>query len=339
MFSIILAAGKATRMGATERAKVCLDVGGLPVIVRAIETYKRCAIEHHIVVIGDRGEEVAATVCKYFPSTIFTYQAEQRGTGHAARCGAAVLEAFGYSGDVMVVVGDKLLAQEAVREQIKLFHSSSADLCFMVGPKDSFPSSGRVVEDEAGNTLGIVEVSEIKRAHLIEEWLKEARAGTLAGDRIRSEMVAAFSTERKTQRAMPLLWTLLEQQPRISLDDLNRCFSESDTVFEFAGPGGRRWRVAADTLEQRAADANLSVYMFRSNALFFALGRLASPNAQGEEYLTDAVGILASARSPDGQSRFRVVAYKIRRPTDALTFNTPEELEAIRRHPRLEAER
>ncbi|MBM3335851.1 NTP transferase domain-containing protein [Candidatus Sumerlaeota bacterium] len=330
MISIILAAGKATRMGATTQPKVCLDVGGLPFVVRAIETYKRCGIEHHIVVIGDRADEVAAAVCRYFPSTIFAYQAEQRGTGHAARCGAAVLEAFGYSGDVMIVVGDKLVTEAVVREQIELFHSSGADLCFMVGPKDSFPHSGRVVEDEDGAVLGVVEVSEIKRACLIEKLLDEGRKGALSADRIRSETIAAFSTERKASRAVPILWTLLEQRSDIGPDDLTRCFTRKETILEFERADGKRRQFRVSGLEQQTSVANLSVYMFRTDALFYGLGRLASLNAQGEEYLTDVVGILASARTDDGSPRFRVVPYNLKEPTDGLTFNTPEELEAIR---------
>ncbi|MCX8038803.1 MAG: NTP transferase domain-containing protein, partial [Candidatus Sumerlaeia bacterium] len=161
MFAIILAAGKGTRMGPTDRPKVCLEVGGTPVIVRALETYARCGISHHILVVGDRADEVMATVSARFPQTIFAYQAEQRGTGHAARCGAAVLDAFDYQGDVLIVVGDRLLSDRLVRGLIERFRTSGADLCLTVGAKEDCPDAGRVIEDTDGNVLANIEVSDL----------------------------------------------------------------------------------------------------------------------------------------------------------------------------------
>lgn len=338
VFSIILAAGKGTRMGATERPKVCFDLEGVPVVTRAIETYTRCGIEHHIVVVGERADQVAAAVCARFPRAIFAYQPEPHGTGHAARCGASVLEAFDHGGDVMVVAGDKVLEERAVREQIDLFRRTGADLCFMVGAKDDFPSSGRIVEDETGNILGNVEVGDIARARLIERWFEMARPQPLACDHLRAEMLKAFSTEAKAQRAMSRLWRLLDERVTISTDDLRACFSPHEAIFEFNRQDGKVIRFSADEIETRARYVNLSVFFFRMEALHYALERLAVANAQGEEYLPDAIGILAAASTTDGRPRFRIVPYEIARPTDALAFNSLEELEAIREHYRQERE-
>jgi len=332
VFSIILAAGKGTRMGAADLPKVCFDLGGVPVIVHAIETYKRCGVEHHIVVIGDRAEQVAAAVCERFPQTIFAYQPHQRGTGDAARCGAAVLDAFDYEGDVLVVAGDKVVHEKTLAEQTELFQRVGADLCFMVGAKENFPSSGRIVEDEAGHILSNIEVSDLARARLIERWLQLAPEDPLESNRLRSEMLESFRTERKAQRAMPQLWNILAERATITASELNACFSSHETYFEFTGPQGRTYRWTAQEIENRARWANLSVYCFRAEALRYALARLQTKNAQSEECLTDAIATLASATNPNGQARFRVVLYPIARPTDAMAFNTLEELEAIRAH-------
>ena len=332
MFSIILAAGRGTRMGDSHQAKVCLEINGEPVVTRSIDIYTRCGIANHIVVVGDRAEQVMATISARLPDVIFAYQREPLGTGHATRCGAVVLEAFGYDGEVFVVAGDKVLAERAVREQIELFRRCDADLCAMVGAREDFPDSGRIVEDEAGRILGNVEVSEIARARLIGHWFEAAQSGLLGRGRLVADMTDAFPTERKAQKAMPALWRLLEERSAFSHEDLNACFSPHEAFFEFAAPDGAALRLTAAEVETRARCANLCVFLFRMNALRYVLDRFSRANAQGEEYITDAIGLAAAARTPEGRPRFRVVAYPIRRRTDALAFNTLEELREIADH-------
>jgi len=330
VFSILLTAGKGTRMGATDRPKVCLDLAGVPVIVRALETYTRCGIEHHIVVVGERAGEVAATICERFPQTIFAYQREQRGTGHAARCGAAVLDAFGYTGAVLVVVGDRVLTERCVGGLLDLFRRRRADLCLTVDARENCPDAGRIVEDERGNIVANVERGDVVRAQLIGRWLDRAREAPLDRDRVRADLLEAFPTERKAQRAMPKLWSVLESRAALTTDDLRSCFSPDEASFQFETPDGTILRLTGDEIEARTRHVNLSVYCFRAEALRYVLARLTSANAQGEEYLTDAIGILAAARTAEGSPRFRVVACRIAEPADALTFNTPDELNVLR---------
>jgi bifunctional UDP-N-acetylglucosamine pyrophosphorylase/glucosamine-1-phosphate N-acetyltransferase len=63
--------------------------------------------------------------------------------------------------------------------------------------------------------------------------------------------------------------------------------------------GGRAAAIVEEkdaTDEQRAIDeVNAGVYAFHATALAEALGKLSTDNAQGEEYLTDVVGILGGA--------------------------------------------
>ena len=61
-FSIILAGGKGTRMRSADRHKVCFPIDGQPAINRAIDVYKRCGIQHHIVVVGAMAGQVIETV-------------------------------------------------------------------------------------------------------------------------------------------------------------------------------------------------------------------------------------------------------------------------------------
>ncbi len=71
-----------------------------------------------------------------------------------------------------------------------------------------------------------------------------------------------------------------------------------------------------------AEEANMSVYLFRADVLIRALGRLTTGNAQGEEYLTDVIGIIASWGG-------RVETCRIHRGDEIQSFNTMEELDRI----------
>lgn len=77
------------------------------------------------------------------------------------------------------------------------------------------------------------------------------------------------------------------------------------------------------TAEQRKiTEVNLSTYVFRPDALLFALERLTANNVQGEYYLTDCPGVLKSAGE-------RVEALCVLQPREALSINTPEELAVV----------
>lgn len=75
--------------------------------------------------------------------------------------------------------------------------------------------------------------------------------------------------------------------------------------------------------EQRAVDeVNSSIYAFRSDALLSALPRITNDNAQGEYYLTDALGILRE----DGE---RVIAVHAASPDEILGVNDRDQLAQV----------
>ena len=76
------------------------------------------------------------------------------------------------------------------------------------------------------------------------------------------------------------------------------------------------------TVEQRAiTEVNMSTYVFQGHELLHALGQLKNNNRQGEYYLTDCPSILL-------QEGKKVEALPVLRPCEALSINTPEELQA-----------
>ncbi|MFO7696546.1 MAG: NTP transferase domain-containing protein, partial [Anaerolineae bacterium] len=133
--SIILAGGKGMRMHSADRHKVCFEVDGKPAINRAIEIYGACGVRQHIVVVGVLAGQVIETVGRIHEGVIFAYQAEQRGTGHAARQGARILADMRYEGAVLVVAGDRLLDPQVVEQLLAEFRDSASDLVFLVAPR------------------------------------------------------------------------------------------------------------------------------------------------------------------------------------------------------------
>ena len=100
---VILAAGQGTRMN-SDLPKVLHPLGGVPLVVHAMDAGVALAPERTVVVVGHGGAQVEQAVRTHDEDAICVHQAEQLGTGHAVLQAAAALE--GFSGDVIVLYGD-----------------------------------------------------------------------------------------------------------------------------------------------------------------------------------------------------------------------------------------
>ncbi|MGB9877580.1 MAG: NTP transferase domain-containing protein [bacterium] len=153
--AVILAGGKGVRMN-SERNKVCHSVGGIPVINRTIAILKNSGFPHILVIVGHRFRDVIATVEEEFKDVYFVLQEPQKGTGHAAKCACKYLHFFGFSGNLLIIAGDKLIDSKHLREMKKTFEEKDYDLliatCFSEGK-----SFGRIVRDEEGKVKEILE--------------------------------------------------------------------------------------------------------------------------------------------------------------------------------------
>ena len=81
--TIILAAGKGTRMHSESTPKVCFPVNGVPAIVRAMRSYAAAGVKQFVVVVGTLAEAVMKTVGAEFPNCVYAFQPEQNGTAGA----------------------------------------------------------------------------------------------------------------------------------------------------------------------------------------------------------------------------------------------------------------
>jgi CTP:molybdopterin cytidylyltransferase MocA len=113
-FVVILAAGKGTRMGRNDMAKVCFEIDGVPAISRLIGTFSKNRFEKFMVVVGSMADQVVNTVGRDYPQAIFVCQSPQLGTGHAGKVAADALQNVGHAGPVLLCLGDKYIEPAAV---------------------------------------------------------------------------------------------------------------------------------------------------------------------------------------------------------------------------------
>ncbi len=327
IFSIILAAGAGTRMGSADRHKVCFEIDGQPAIERLLTTCSTCDIGPHVVVVGDKAQQVMATVAHTGEQVIFAYQAEQRGTGHAARQGVQVLQQVGYQGPVLVIPGDKVIEPNALRKLIARFQDEELDLAFLVGSPQDFPTAGRIVCDDEGRILANVELADLKHKRALGQLREIAQcAATDWVTQALGIMQGAFPDPVKAARAFGPVWQLVQRAAEkpavIRAAELARLIPERDCAFHL----GAGTRLTPQEIEQKAGQCNVSVYLFQAPALYWALERISDENAQREEYLTDCISLLAQGEL---KRRFRLETVRLEEPHQVMGFNNPAELLSI----------
>jgi N-acetylgalactosamine kinase len=315
--SVILAAGKGTRMRSPLLHKVCHTIEDQTVIERSIKTYTQCGIKTHFIVVGQMIEQVMQAASLSGGHILFCHQPEQRGTGNAAKAAARMLKNLNYRGDILVVAGDKVIDTGALARLIHTFNQTRADLAFIVGRKKYFASSGRIMYGENGEPEAIVEVFDISRFKLIQK-LKELTAnGPVSAERLQQTAFQYFKVEKKASLALGPLWDAVRKGEKTTSDILEKHFPGIDNRLHV-----NNLSYTAEQLHQ-SEWANLSVYLFKAPALYKAVEKIYSDNAQKEEYLTDIVYHLSHTNA-------RIITIPIDHSHQVMAFNTPEELDQIK---------
>ncbi len=153
---IVLAAGLGTRMRSS-RAKVLHELGGRPLLRYPLDAVAALGPERTVVVVGHQADAVrVAAEASGLPGLTAALQAEQRGTGHAVRCGAAGLD--GFDGDVVLIYGDVPLVRSAtLRRLVEAHRSQQADVTLLTMRFQDPTGYGRIVRGPDGRVRGIVE--------------------------------------------------------------------------------------------------------------------------------------------------------------------------------------
>ncbi|MCL5096756.1 MAG: NTP transferase domain-containing protein [Candidatus Omnitrophica bacterium] len=320
--TVILAGGMGSRMGSSDKHKVCFEILGVPVILRALETYNLCGSALNVVVVGMMAEKIMALVNHRFPGTAYAFQENQLGTGDAAKKGVAIPERIRFDGDILVVAGDKVIEPRVIRRLVVHHNRAGADVTILTTKRPPGSSGGIILKSTRGNITGILEAAELDRLLLLSDLNDRfEKAATISYAQIRE--LASKRMPDKTATAFMDQFGPPPPNPRLRLtraEFLSRFPPEQRQGLVRVG----HQILHASRVLECCDQGNLSVYLFRAPVLYDALHRL-HPGRQGqEEYLTDVFSILANQAKPA-----RISGCEISDPHDVMAFNNPEELLAI----------
>lgn len=255
--AVILCAGKGSRMNDDSKNKVCFECAGIPVIKRIINNMRQGGVTRFVLVVGHQAQSVMECLAGE-PGVAYAFQKEQKGTGHAARCGLEVLEKLGGEGRALVVMGDKIIAPHVITSIIK--EAETAEAIWGVQPSSVNWSGGRVVVD-GGKPYGVVEWADVGYQALAgqprEKWQ----------DILTAMKLNAKKAAKVIEKA--------EKNPPAGYVHLN----------------GRDFDAA---FLQKVPYSNASLYCFDVRSVLAALENCQANNAQGEIYLTDTLETFAA---------------------------------------------
>jgi bifunctional UDP-N-acetylglucosamine pyrophosphorylase/glucosamine-1-phosphate N-acetyltransferase len=145
---VILAAGKGTRMYSA-KPKVLHALAGKPLVAHVLDCAQSLNPEKICVVYGHGGESVPQAMAKYRAS--YALQEPQLGTGHAVQQAVPHLSD---NSQTLVLYGDVPLIQQKTLHQML----QSGGLMALLTVNMPNPAGyGRIVRDESGSVVGIVE--------------------------------------------------------------------------------------------------------------------------------------------------------------------------------------
>ncbi|MBX3063064.1 MAG: bifunctional UDP-N-acetylglucosamine diphosphorylase/glucosamine-1-phosphate N-acetyltransferase GlmU [Anaerolineae bacterium] len=159
----------------SSKAKVLHEVGGKPMVVRSIETAEKLTAlysssERPVVVVGRDADAVKSIVGE---RATFVTQAELLGTAHAVAQAESVLR--GKATHVVVYYADMpLLEVETLRSLVESQVNSTGVLTLLTVIQDDPRGFGRIVRNEFGQVVDIVEEREATSEQLK---IKELNAG------------------------------------------------------------------------------------------------------------------------------------------------------------------
>ncbi|MGE5404337.1 MAG: bifunctional UDP-N-acetylglucosamine diphosphorylase/glucosamine-1-phosphate N-acetyltransferase GlmU [Candidatus Saccharibacteria bacterium] len=172
---VILAAGKGVRMR-SRLPKVMHSVAGMPMVSHVIKSARESGVEDLVLVVGHGREMLMERLAD--SEVRFVLQEQQLGTGHA------LLQAEEAASDtdlVLVLCGDTPLIKPSTLSSLVAYHlENKAAATVLTTVVDQPYGYGRIIRDERGNLLRIVEE---KDASTEEKAVKEINSGMYCFDK------------------------------------------------------------------------------------------------------------------------------------------------------------
>lgn len=193
---VVLAAGKGTRLTATEDTppKVLVECLGVPLIEHLRRAVSRLGPTRTVVVTGHKAETVDAWLGQHWSDATPVLQQPQLGTGHALQLAMAAIPDF--EGDVVVVYGDvPQLSPSDLEMLLRRHRELAADATVLTGITDDPQALGRILRYEDGRFCRIVEAKDAAdRPEILA--IKEFNSGIYAFDaRTLRPAIAALTSD------------------------------------------------------------------------------------------------------------------------------------------------
>jgi bifunctional UDP-N-acetylglucosamine pyrophosphorylase / glucosamine-1-phosphate N-acetyltransferase len=153
LFTVVLAAGKGTRMKSA-LAKVLHEVFYAPMIHHVMRAVQDVQPVKSVIIVGHQRKEVAKAVEGFRSECII--QKDQLGTGHAVLCAESAIT--DHDGVVMILCGDTPLIKAETLKAMYGQHIDRASVCtIMTTILDDPTNYGRILSNDKGKVLAIVE--------------------------------------------------------------------------------------------------------------------------------------------------------------------------------------
>ena len=161
-YAVVLAAGKGTRMKSSLH-KVLHPVLGKSMVDHAVTNLQKIGVEKIVTVIGYEADSVRAELKDRVE---YAMQTEQLGTGHAVMMTKDQLE--GLEGVTIVTYGDvPLLTEQTIANLFDYHQQQEAAITILTAKAEDPTGYGRIIRDEAGNVLRIVEQKDANAEELL----------------------------------------------------------------------------------------------------------------------------------------------------------------------------
>ena len=166
--ALILAAGQGTRMKSNQ-LKVLHKVFDKALVEYPIAAAEYVGAEEICIIIGHKAEDIKA---KLGDGMTYVLQKEQLGTGHAVMQAKEFIED---ADEVLILCGDTPLITGETLEKMLTFHRNQKNALTVLSAIIDNPTGyGRIVRDEQGHLLKIVEQKDANEA---EKQIKEINGG------------------------------------------------------------------------------------------------------------------------------------------------------------------
>jgi bifunctional UDP-N-acetylglucosamine pyrophosphorylase/glucosamine-1-phosphate N-acetyltransferase len=192
--AVILAAGKGTRMPASDLPKVMHEVKGRPMVSHVVDAVRPLCAERIYVVVGYKAEQVVGALKQ--AGVEFVRQSEQLGTGHAVIQCEEVLR--GFSGTVLVLNGDVPCLRTRTIEEFVGYHDSEGAAATVLTAEVEDPKGyGRIVR---GSDQSLVAIVEEKDADDADKRIREINSGLFCFEKEKLFEALAATTRDNVQR-------------------------------------------------------------------------------------------------------------------------------------------